>query len=61
MSLSPRGWSIRAGEKAMSYVQDVRNLETIQPVRVSQTWMWESFGDQHAKSLPSGEYLGEEF
>ena len=35
MSLSPREWSIWAGEKAMSYIQAVRNLETIQPVRVS--------------------------
>ena len=58
ISLLPREWSIRAGEKTMSYTSDVGNLEMSWRVRVSHTRTWESSSDQHAKSFPSGEYAG---
>ena len=50
---------VKAGERAVPYTQDVRNLETSWPVRVSQTRTLKSCGDQHVKSSPSDEYVGE--
>ena len=60
ISLSPRGCSIWAGEKAILSTSDAGSVETSWRVRVTQTRMWVSSSDQDARSFPSGEYGGGE-